>query len=68
MSHILTACLATDEANVKAFLTGKGQVYVATYGPFTDNVMTFSQWQAPNINIIGGLNEPGTKVLIHTQI
>ncbi len=67
MSEILTACLETEEANVRAFLTGQGQAYVATYGPFDGNVISFSRWQQPMVNLIGGLNQAGRKVLIHTR-
>jgi len=67
MSEILTVCLATEEATVKAFLTGQGQKYVATYGPFDADIMSFSKWESPNINIIGGINRSGSKVLVHTQ-
>jgi hypothetical protein len=67
MSEILTACLAAEEANVRAFLTGQGQLYVATYRPFDDDVISFSSWEPPNINAIGGVNKKGTKVLIHTR-
>jgi hypothetical protein len=68
MSEILTACLQTEEATVRAFLTGQGQTYIGTYGPFNDSVMSFSSWQQPNIQLIGGFNSPGPKVLIHTHV
>ena len=67
MADILTVCLATEEADLKAFLIGQGQTHVATYSPFGENVMTFSEWLVPNVKLIGGINRPGNKVLVHTR-
>jgi len=67
MTDILTACLANEEATVRALLTGKGQTYVATYSPFSDDVISLSVYVAPNINFGGDIDKSGSKVLVHTK-
>jgi len=66
MADILTACLASEEATVKALLIGQGQTYVATYRPFNEAVMTVSLYNPPNIDIGCTYARPGSKVLVHT--
>lgn len=67
MADILTICAADQEATVKAFLTGQGHTYVATYAPFNDDVVSISQYVPPNVNLVGGINQQGPKVMVHTR-
>jgi len=66
MANILTACLASEETTVKALLTGQGQTYVATYGPFNEAVVSVSLYNAPNVDFGCAYAKPGGKVLVHT--
>jgi hypothetical protein len=65
MSDHLTACLASDEANVRAFLTGHGHVYVETFGPFANGDLILNT-NVPPPSACGGLPGPAPKVVVHT--
>ena len=65
MSDHLTACLAKDEANVRAFLEKNGHTYVETLGPFTKGNLILN-FNKPPPSACGGLGDPGPKVLVHT--
>lgn len=68
MADILTACLANEEAMIRELLTGKGQHYIATYGPFPEQVITFSGYEPPDINFKGSYSRAGDKVIVHTRL
>jgi len=66
MSDHLTACLAQDEGNVRAFLVQNGHVFVRTFGPFTDGNLVFNT-NIPPPGMCGGLAASGPKVIVHTR-
>jgi hypothetical protein len=63
----LTACLENDEATVIAILKRApfNHTYVQTFRTFTNGDLIFQVYQgAPAA--VGGLNDSGNKVVIHT--
>jgi len=67
MTDHLTACLATEEATVKAFLTTHGHTYVKTLGPFTNGDLILNTITPPaQPSACGGDTRAGTKVVVHT--
>jgi hypothetical protein len=67
MSDHLTACLASDEGNVRTFLVSHGHVYVETLGPFTGGDLVFNT-NVPPPSACGGLSGAGPKVVVHTTL
>jgi hypothetical protein len=65
MDDHLTACLAADEANVRAFLVANGHVYVNTLGPFVNGNLILNT-NVPPPSACGGLQGAGPKVVVHT--
>jgi hypothetical protein len=67
MTDILTLCLASEAGDVKTFLEGRGQTWVATY-PLAGDVVSVSTYDPPNVTLMGAMNKAGAKALVHTRI
>lgn len=71
MPDHMTACLAADEANVRAILTAApfNHTYIETFGPFTNGDLflnTFASGGAPST--VGGIKaNGGNTVVVHTK-
>jgi hypothetical protein len=71
MTDYLTACLSSEEEDVKAILTAApySRTYVTTYGPFSkQNLLLEVAPTGQPPGTLGGDTEAGDKVLIHTTV
>jgi hypothetical protein len=64
MSHHWTACLTTQEGNVRQFLENHGHTYVETLGPFTGGDLVLNTCPPPDER--ARLQGVSDKVLVHT--
>ena len=70
MPDHFTACLATDEATLKAILTAApyNHTYIETFAPFTKGDLRFNVYDSGGApTIVGAVTAAGNKVIVHTQ-